>query len=276
MIKKTIGYYSDTLDAEPGTGKLVLEIGDNEVACMVKSRSGEPLDGFELFAIESHDKGWENTLSEIQSSSRLLSKTYQETACYYNCEEAMIIPAEKFTTAAAEDYLALVYGEKYNCDTKHDMLKDRIVNSYRVQRSMHDLLGRHFVLYKPHHSFSGILDDVLSRENLPSYLVKLQVYSKHAILCLVKEGQLQLIRFFHCKSPEDILYYLTSLLQQFPVTRKGAVLELSGMLPKEHHSFSRLFGEVNYDEILQQNSAMAEALTAYPAYYFTPFFKLAV
>jgi hypothetical protein len=276
MVKKIIGYYSDTLDAEPGTARLILEIGDNEVACMVKGRSGEPLDGFELFAIESHEKGWENILSEIQAASRLLSKAYQETACYYNSEEAMIIPAEKFNTVAAEDYLALVYGEKYNYDTKHDMLKDSIVNSYRVQRAMHDLLGRHFVLYKPRHSFSGILDDVLSRENPPAYLVKLQVYSKHAILCLVKEGQLQLIRFFHCQSSEDILYYLTSLLQQFPVIRTGAVLELSGMLPKDHHSFTRLFGEVNYDEPLQQNSAMAEALTDFPAYYFTPFLKLAV
>jgi hypothetical protein len=276
MVKKIIGYYSDTLDAEPGSGKLVLEISDNEVSCMVKNKSDEPLDGFELFVIESQDAGWENILSAIQSSSRLLNKTYRETACYYNCEEAMIIPAEKFNIAAAEDYLALVFGEKYNCDTKYDQLKNGIVNSFRIHRSMHDLLGRHFVLYTPHHSFSGILNDVLSRGNLPAYLVKLQVYSKHVILCLVKDHKLQLIRFFHCQSAEDILYYLTSLLQQFPVTRTSAVLELSGMLPKDHHSFSRLFGEVNYDESLAYNSAMAEALTDYPSYYFTPFVKLAV
>ncbi len=277
MSQKIIGYYSDTLDAVPGPGKLVLEIGEHEVACIVPTGTGE-ISGFELFSIGSEGKDWDDLLSELQASSRLLNKHYRETTCYYNCEEAMVIPADKFNTAAAEAYLSLAYGEKYRHDIRHDVVgkEKELVNAYRIQRAMHDLIGRHFVLYQPHHSFSVLLNDVLSRYYLPGYFVKLQVYSKHAIICLVKDGKLQLIRSFQYRLQEDLLYYLASIVQQFPVTKANAYLELSGMLPKDHSLFAKLFGEINYEEMPLTDSAMMEALSDHPSYYFTPFFKLIV
>ncbi len=278
MTRKTIGYYSNTNNSgDPA--RLILEISERQIACMVKGQEAQQLHAFELFEIEKQNNGWKEVFAALREESQILNRNYRETSCYYNCEEALIIPAEKFNTGAAEDFLSLVYGEKPQHDVKHDTLvQNEMVNAYRIPKLMHDLVGANFVLYKPHHSYSSLLDDILARPELPAEFIKLQLYSHHFILAFVKGGKLQLVRSFPYQSAEDILYYLVSIIQQFGVSATESHLEISGMLDADmisQRQLQKMFGHISFDTV-SGDDAFITAVSLYPAYYFTPFYKLAV
>ncbi|MBV9986669.1 MAG: DUF3822 family protein [Chitinophagaceae bacterium] len=275
MTRKIIGYYSDTLN-EPETGRLTLEIGQRQLACMVRKPGQKTPDGFELFDIEDEDMEPADLFSSIQSGSRILTRGYPNTRCYYNTPEALIMPAAKFSPAAAEDFLSLVFGESQEADTRHDRLPGDLVTIYRVPKSLHELVGRNFVLYQPHHSFSGLLEQVIARKDLPSHYLKLQFYAHHFILLYMKQGQLQLIRSFSYQSPQDVLYHLSNMAQQFHIPAAEALIEVSGMLEADGISQKQLhalFGHVQFDSIAG-DEAFLSATALYPAYYFTPAYNL--
>lgn len=278
MVRKIIGYYNDSQDGtEPG--QLILEIGHDQVACMVKNSSSQ-LEGFEVFALEKETSDWSDIFYEVKAGSEILNRSYRETTCYYNFEESVMVPQQKFTPTAAEDYLSLVYGESNQHDTRYDELSpgSGIVNAYRIRRSIHELVGRHFVLYKPHHAYSRIVNDLLTREQLADPFIKIQFYSNHIILAFVKNKQLKLVQSFLYQGYDDILYYVLSIVQQYGIKTDHSHLELSGSLDQAsalYLQLTNLFGQTSFENI-PENSSVSAAVSGYPAYYFTPFYKLAI
>lgn len=274
MTKKITGYYSDASVAPTGNTRLVLEIGPGEIAC-VSVHENAPC-ALEWFETEGE---WETIFRQLAAASDIMGRTYNEVVCYYGSEEALVIPVKKFDTVAAEDYLALVFGERYHQDVKHDVLvKKGQVTAYHIDKELHDLLGRQYVLYKPRHVYTGILDDLLTRPQLPGYLVHMQAYRNMCVLLLIREGQLQLVRSIHYTTPEDILYYLTSLIQQFPVLKSHAHLEISGRLPEgflDMYRLRKLFMEVSYQLPSAKTESFAKILP-HPPHYFASLLNLAV
>ena len=276
MIRKTIGYYREDFDKE--ADRLILEIGNGQVICILRKNDEPNLQAFELFETENNPD-WNDLISELISGSDILAKTYQDTQCYYNCEEALVIPDEKFNPSAAEDFLSLIYGEKNDFDIKHDTLSGTgLVNAYRIPKSLHDAIGRRFVLYRPAHSYSPILHRVLTREKLPEYLVQIHFYSKHIIVVYVMNGQLQLVQSFKYHSAADILYYLVTLQQQYQLPESEGHLEICGMLDSDSVSqkqLQKLFGNISFHSV-EKDKDFLDAVSLYPSYYFTPFYKLGV
>jgi len=232
-----------------------------------------------LFVLEKGAHDWSDTFYEVMSASKILGRTYRDVHCYYNFEEAIIIPEEKFSATAAEDYLALVYGESNRHDIKYDtLLSPGHINAYRIRKSIHEIVGRHFILYKPHHSYSPILDDILTRDRLEVHFIKIQFYSNHIILAFVKEQQLQLIQSFRYQTTDDVLYYLLRITQQFGIKNDSSSLEISGMFDTGsalYPQLSKLFGQISFDNI-REDTLFQSALANHPAHYFTPFYKLSV
>jgi len=280
MARKIIGIYNNAQDtATADTGQLIIEIGNSQVACLVKGIVSQKVEEFEVFEIEKGASDWTDIFYEVRGGSQILNRSFRDTHGYYNFEEAVIMPEQKFSATSAEDYLSLVYGESIRHDTRHDTLlsSSHIVNAYRTLKSIHELVGRHFPVYKPHHSYSAILDDILTRDHVESHFLKIQFYSYHFILAFVKDNKLQLIQSFRYQTGDDVLYYMLSLIKQFGIDTSHSNLEVSGMYDPGsplHQQFVKLFGRISFDTI-QVEGAIASALANYPAHYFTPFYKLA-
>lgn len=273
MVTKQVGYYAAAPEEISGQATLAMEIAGNEFACVVAS--DEAVIAFELFSVEGT---WDAIITELREASTILPLQYAEVSCYYHSEEAMVIPVRKFDTVSAADYLSLVFGERYRHDLKHDVLKKKQqVTAYLVEKTLHDAVTKHYPLYQPRHVYTAVLNDLLTRESLTGQQVYLRVYKDQLIIAVLKEGQLQLIRSAYYKTAEDILYYIISVLQQFPSTRANTQLELSGSVAEgflDGVRLGQLFGEIRYQLPEEGKVAFQSELTAYPAHYFTPFLNL--
>ena len=281
MIRKLVSYYTDTKDAAAAEADtLFMEIGNNQLACLVKGSDSQRVDAFELFELDKDTADWADIFFEFKNLSVILSRTYKETHCYYNFQEAVIIPESKFSISSAEDFLSLIYGESTRDEVKHDTIatKDPMVNAYRIKRSLQEWVGRQCILYQPHHIYTKILADLFAGEIPVSPFLKIQIYTGHAIMAVTQNGKLQLIQSFPFQSEEDLLYYVMNTLKQFHIDAADAQIDISGkILPDSilYQQLNQLFGQMSVETI---NPADAAAFIHpdYPLHFFTPFYKLAV
>lgn len=280
MAHKIVGYYNDAQKAAiTEADQLYIEIGNNELACLVKGAESQETEGFEVFQLDKGQSDWTDVFYEVRSTSQLLNRTYKDVHCRYNFEEAVIIPEPKFTLTSAEDYLSLLYGESNRYDIKYDSILpvNHMVNAYRIRKSINELMCRHFVLYKPSHIYSGILNDLLTRIELANHFIKVQFYSTHIVVAVVKHKQLQLIQSFQYEVSEDILYHLVNISQQFELDNTVSNLEMSGMFETGsllHQQLQPLFGLITFETV--ETSGVCKSVTGFAAHYFTPFYKLVV
>ncbi|MDE3253767.1 MAG: DUF3822 family protein [Bacteroidota bacterium] len=281
MTQKTISYYADPVNVpENEADMLILEIGQTDLVCMHKSMHTGKIEGFELFHINEDSVDWSDVFFQLKLESKFMNQTYREVHCHFNFPEALILPEKSFTAASAEDYLSLVYGSADKVDYKFDsiLLSDtHLVNAYRIRKTIHEQLCRQFVLYKSHHIYTRILEDLLNRQDLSEHFMRIQFYSKHCILAVIKENRLQLIQSFSFTADEDLLYHLIHCINQFSFTIALSHLEISGIFDNGnllHQQLQGLFGLITFDET--KPDGILKLAGSYPAYYFNSFYKLAV
>jgi hypothetical protein len=281
MARKIIGYYSETGSVEASDAdQLVVEISRSQVVCLVKGSVSQEIEGFEMFELDKEHADWNDIFYALRTDSGILNRSFRNAHCYYNFEEAIIIPGKRFTASSAEDYLNLLYGETDRHDIKYDPVNadtQHMINAYRVKKSIHELVGRHFLLYKAHHSYSAVLQDILTRTDIADHFIKAQFYKSHMIVAVVKNRQLQLIQSFPFAVSDDILYHLANINEQFALDNAHSHLEISGSFENGsalHQQLQPMFGLITLDTM--HADGIFKSVSGYPLHHFTPFYKLLV
>lgn len=175
MARMTIAFYPSTpLTGEQGR-KLRVEIGQLYVACSITEQD-QPI-AFEFFELENDINDWSDVFFEIKNNSQLLNKYTGSINIYYNFKDVLLVPTEKLSSAAAEDYLTLIYGDSHKHEIKQDKLSDQsgIIAIYRIKKSIIDQAVRHFHLFQAQHLYTYILKGLFTRSNLPVNFLKVQV-----------------------------------------------------------------------------------------------------
>ena len=260
--------------------KLIIEIGSRHIALIIKNAISQKMNALEIFDIENDSSEWFTIFDQIKQQSSLLNKTFLDIHCYYNFEEAIIMPEDTFSSSAAEDYLGLIFGERSQQTIKYEPIFSdaKMITTYRLHKSLHEAVSSHFLLYKPHHIYSIILAEILQRPNLNDQLIKIQFYQSHFIFAFVKNQKLQIIQSFPYKQENDVLYCLVSLVSKFEIHPNDSILEVSGVYEKEsllHSQCQKMFGQINFD-IPQLKGYDSSEISNFPLHYFAPFYNLAV
>lgn len=280
MTSRTISYYNDISGAAHAqTDQLALEFSHTHMACLVKGAESGETEAMEIFTIEDTGAEWIDIFHDVKSQSLLLNRTYRDIHCYYNFEEALLVPASQFSAVAAEDFLSMVYGESSRYEIRQDTIAadSPMINVYRIKKTIYEQVNRYFLLNKPHHIYSVLVENILAVKDLPDHFIKVAFYSKHFIAIVVKEGKLQLVQSFAYDTKEDVLYHLANLNRQFTLNAVHSRLEISGRFDtgsELHQQLQPLFGLISFDTT--EPDGIFKTTGEYPSHYFTPFHKLIV
>lgn len=277
MVRKIIGYYAET-ETLTDADQLVMEISRHEVACLVKSHATGEIEGFELFRFEEPAGEWSDVFHGMREASRLLGISFSHTHCYYNFEQALLVPASRFTEATAKDFLNLVYGESLRHQDRHEAVREgEMINAYRVDNSLHEWLEANHPSHTSNHAYTALLNDIFNRTELAGHFVKVIFYNRHIVVAVVKNGTLQIVQSFAFEGREDILYHLSNINEQFGLDVTHSHLEISGMFDNGsvlHRQLQSRFGLITFDTM--NMSGIFKAAVNQPQHYFTPFYKLVV
>ena len=280
MARKKTGLYSEGSNLSYNH-QLIVELGNEELMCMSKNEDTGEIDAFELFSL---DKGvqddWNDVFYEIKSASQIFNHNFRQITCYFNTEEALLIPERLLTATSAEDYLNLIFGESDRHEVKYEkLLATKVfINAYRIRKSITELLNRQFIIFQTGHIYSNILNDVMRRPRIEEHFIKVQFYAHHFIVAVWKEERFQLIQSFRYHQAEDVLYYVLRVSQQFDFDPSSVVMEISGMIQPEDNLYTQLakiFPHITLDT-MEMTGVFKFAKEEYPAHYFTPFYKLSL
>jgi hypothetical protein len=124
------------------------------------------------------------------------------------------------------------------------------------------------------HTYSSILRSIYSALlSLPAHFIKVQFYRSHFIVAVFSEHRLQYIQSLHYTSPDDVVYNLLNICKQFNLS--GVHLQVSGMIDAKSSLYETL--SIYFTNITTEDLNVPDLdVSTYPAYYFTPFFKLAL
>lgn len=276
MARKTIAFYPPTPISTGNGKKLRVEIGPYHVACSV-SENDQPI-AFEFFELDNDINDWSDVFFELKTNSLLLDKNFGPVDICYNFKEALLIPVEKLSSAAAEDYLSLIHGESNRHDTKHDKLlfDQGIVNVYRIKKTINDQAVRHFHLYQVQHIYSDILNKLSTRNNGSGIELILQVYPQSIIAVLLIDQKLQFIQTFLYENTEDACFYLLSLLKEYGINTNDVQLDMCGFIAPHgdlHRRIQQLFSRRSFHNI-PEAALLPGMMEEYHPHYFTPFFNV--
>ena len=279
MVTKWIGLYGNKPNyTNKSTNHLFVEISPSQVVYLVKNTVNAQMEAIEIFHFNMNHGDWSDIFFEIKEQSALIGLSFSNTSIYFNINEALLLPLNNLSASSADDFLSLVYGPEENTTTKHDKIEYSLpfVTIYRIKNSLIEILNRNFILFNIQHTYSPILRDVFERDNLAPIFLKLVVYHQHIIVVYIKDNQLQLTQTYSFKNSDDILYYLLGIIQQDGYTAIQTQIEISGLIDQHIGLYEQLkqsFGIVSYDEINLEDTIKI-GLGKYPAYTFTPFYKL--
>lgn len=273
MATKTIAFYTQA--PIEGEQYLLLEIGDNHVACSVTDAAKQPL-AFEFYALKDDLNDWSDVFFEIKQHSAVLDRNFAAIQITYNVGEAILAPAEKLSIAAAEDYLALLFGPSARHIVKHDKLQvlPDTLTVYRIRKTVNEQSARHFPFYQVQHSYTQLVNQFL-QETPKANLLDLQFYPAHVIATLIQPNGLQVIQSFSFRNAADACYHILNLLKQYGQDANEIAARISGfVLPHTelHRRIKQILRNRSFIN-LPEASLLPEMLQEYPAYYFTPFFR---
>ena len=280
MTQKRFSYFSKIYPPVSFNGgdDLFLEIGINQVVVMVKHKTSRQVEAFEFFQLDGKMQ-WEKDLAHIKTMSELLNRKFTGNFIYYQIPEALVMPEQHFSQAAAQDFLEQIYGESITTQTFSEKLAAplHMVVIYRLNNKLTEWVHGQFMGAESHHTYAHLLNTSLAKPIAENPFVQIQFFEKHLLLIVFKHKKLQLIQTFNYTEQEDVLYYILSIAQQFELDPTISQLEICGELDKQSliaQQFPKLFRSIHWDSS-KPNGVFSSVTTAFPSHYFTPYYNLA-
>ncbi len=275
MARKTMAFYPSTPQTEEKGHKLRVEIGPLYIACSVSEQ--DQLRAFEFFELENDSNDWSDIFFEIKNNSQLLNKHTGSVDICYNFHEVLLVPMEKLNSAAASDYLTLVYGDLPGYEIKQDKLSDQlgIVTIYRVKNTIIEQAVHHFHLFRAQHLYTHIVKGLFARTDLPVNFLKIQVYPHTLIAALMINQQLQMVQTFSFATTEDACFYLLSMLKEHGIVPNETQIEMNGFIEPHgelHRRLQQLFTNSHFHNLTEE-ALLPDMLEQYHPHTFTPFFN---
>lgn len=276
MVEQKLSIAS--LQHQQSSNQLIAEIGHHHIALMAKDET--TIQAFELYEIKSNQNDWESIFTATANFSKLLDKTYNSNTIYLNISEALIVPAEKFRQESMEPYLAAVYGNEndYKCEADIIGIPTNPATIYRFSTKLNEAIAKRFTTYTYKHSYTKILENLLSNERMLMEMLKVQFYEKTMVVTVIYGNKLMLMQSYPYNSPEDIIYYLLNIVQEFSLNVKSTPVEVSGTLDIASRHFELLenvFGRLSL-ETVSTDSIFKEHINVANAHFYTPFYNLSL
>ncbi len=257
---------------------LTVEIGIHHIALIVKD--GTSIQAFELYEIKDEISDWNKIFTTLNFQSKITNKKYATTTVFLNTVEALIVPAEKFRAESIEPYLSAVYGntENVKCEAEIINIPTKPATIYRMPLNLIDVLKREFTNPAFKHSYTKILESVLSEDKMLMEMLKVQFYPKHITVTVIYSNKLMLMQSYPYNSPEDIIYYLLNIVQEFSLNVNSTPVEISGLVNTTSRHFELLenvFGRLSL-ETISSDGIFTEHLNIANAHLYTPFINLSL
>lgn len=256
MANKQIGIYG-TLESTANykVEDLYIIINSNSIQFSVKNINSNEYLSFESFENDGSNN-WSALLSYLQNNSSLIHGIYNQV--HFVMNHSSFLLAKFVKEKSKETYLQefeFLYGYLHDSEIMvHAIGTDKTI-VYAVPDSLMTLLTRAFPTGNWSHYAAYLLQD-----NLANGLY-LTIFESHFLIMLIKDAQVQILRYFNQADLAENLYQVLSLCTNFEFQANQETIFIKGYVESKHQWVEQLvrhFAQVELQE--NNNASMMKAL----------------
>jgi hypothetical protein len=261
---------------------LVLEVSPNFLGCVWYNQQSQKLLAVKHYTLEViGDKSCFDLLAEIIEEDQRLNHPVNRVVMVYNFAESSLVPENHFEAVLNRPMLELVYGDAEKAlvlSEKIDVLP--LYNVYRIPPEIHRLFQQRYSSPSYWHYYTLQLSYFQVEFDSPPQMLRMRIvfYADKMVLAAFKEGDLLILQTFTYQTPEDVTYYLLSVLRAHETDPEDVVLKIAGLVDEDSILYAELlkyFEHVVWDA-LPDGIDPAGVLAEYPRHYFSPLVRMAL
>ncbi len=266
MIKQLFHIEFETADDPQKV--LVLQIGKAYLSFAITNKGGSELSQLRYYSFNE----WNETVwQEIIDTNPALLNSFYEVLVSYDFPESMVVPFKEFKHENPSILLNIAYGINDQSVVISEVITGwQLYNIYAVPVIILDSITAKFPSVRSWHQYSlGVRNAIVTSEE-GCLLVD---FKKDEFIVLVAGSKnILLSQTFEYTNPEDVLFYLIRICNQFSLSRDTVQLLLSGLIDKQSSLYKELY---QYFVDIKFRDAQWDTGSEYPAHYFTSLNDLA-
>lgn len=248
---------------------LSLKVGENHCSFAITDKDSHTL---KALAYYTSEKITETRLDTLMTAHPELATGGYHTVCIgYDYHHNILMPGAGI--GAAKEMLEGMYGRNGSSMMLTDhMSRWNMQNAFMVPAKVHEWMKGTFRQAKFFHGYS-VLSANTDKSNGNDYLF-VDLQSQDFVLLAVKNNKLLLAQTYYYSTPEDVLYHLLKVCEQFAFSQQEVLLQLSGLVDKQSALYRELYQY--FIHVSFREPSWKTPPHEYPAHFFTSLNDLAL
>jgi hypothetical protein len=252
---------------------LLIELGEKHCDyAIINKTSGEVA---QLAYYSATEENEENILQAIIETNADLNGTFYEVIVGYYYPQAVLVPVKYYNYEEAANILKQMNGIAERSVMVSEPVTEWQINTvYNVPVPAYDLIKKQYPNHKSCHQYSlGIKNCIVTGSDGEIWL---NIHSESFSVLVKKESALLLAQMYEYATPEDIIYRILKVCDQFSLSQQQVVIHLYGLIEKQSALYRELykyFVKLSFQE--SGNVKFPESFKEHPSHFFTSLFNLA-
>ena len=247
---------------------LSVRLGERHFSFVITNRGGNEF--YEL-AYCALDHCNEHELAECKKSYPALANDFFKVMIAYDHSQSLLIPSAHYQPGESSLLLKTMTGDLYGSHVISEKVNDWPLHTvYGMPKDVQDWMSQQFPSANSGHQYTLSLKDIKTN---PSAYILADFRTDDFTVLAGREDHLLLARTFTYSTPEDVLYYLLKVCDEFSLSQQDLQLRLSGLIDQHSSLYRELiqyFIDVQFREADWTNNE-----SEYPAHFFTSLNDLA-
>ena len=245
---------------------LSLRVGEKHISFSVTDKSGT-----ELYELAYGTAGvWnENELINFLAAYPALNSSFLAVLVAYDYPQSIVIPSADIKQEEAGILLNTLYHNN-QLPVVEAIPHWQLYNVFAAPKEIQEWVSKKFPAAKSGHQYSLETGNVTAADS--SGIIQVDFRKDDFTILVARESKLLLANAFEYSTPEDVLYFLLKICQQFSLQQQEVELQLSGLIDKKSTLYNELY---QYFIHVKFREASWNAQGEYPAHFFTSLNDLA-
>ncbi len=266
MLKKLFHIESN----QAGDNQLVLSIrtGKQHFSFVIANKNCSEIYQLTYYSIDNWN---ENTWQEIIGTNPSLNNSFYEVLVAFDFPESTLLPVNEYSSHDGGSLLKALYGNYDNSSIISESISGwQINNLYAVPSDFNEWMQNKFPTARFWHQYSIGLKN--SNSATAEGVLQVDFRKNEFVVIVTGRSKIILSQTFHYETPEDTLYYLLRICDQFSFSRDTVELQISGLIDKQSAMYKQLY---MYFININFRNATWNCGPEYPLHFFTSLNDLA-
>ncbi len=247
---------------------LALRVGEKHCCFAITDKTGDRLYSLAYYSV---DELQGNPVRDIFNQHEELNHPFYKVLISYDHPQSTLVPAQHYRQEDAGLLLSTLYGTHGQTAVVSESIPDwQVYNVYEVPVELHDWFRQRFAAGKYWHQFTLSTRDA---DADPEGRLLVDFRTDDFAVLAAAGGKLLLTQTFLYSTPEDVLYYLLKICQQFGLSQQKVQVSLSGLIDKQSVLYKELYQYFIHLEFREARWSIPDS--EYPAHFFTSLNDLA-